>query len=351
MRLVVDKYNVSLNKSISKLATKAVSKYGVCNVNDLCERIFETTRTRVGDELVASLLSKSASYVGLGEGWFWLKDVPRNHLCTIIRKMLAVAPRLHVSEIRAGLVSDPRGMGFAPPKPVVLAFCKSALGCVIEEEEFVRALAADHPTDVLSESELIIFGVLEERGPLLHRVEFERLCVERDMNPITFSMYLARSPIVARYAPSIYGLIGAVFSPSELEQLSTRRDTERFSDHGWTRKAQPWVALEVTSSVLTTGITHIPAGINEIVIGRYVLKTEGGDEVGRLVVSERAAGGLTSLFRRCGSEIGDVLVLTFDINEHEVIARIGEKRTVLPEVVWSVEEMDRQEDASASTTS
>jgi hypothetical protein len=217
-RLVVNQDNVLLKESALKLATRTVSKYGLCNINDLSERMSETARAPIGDKLILSILRRSALYIDLGQGWFWLSNVTRNHLCTLIRKMLAVAPRLHVSEIRAGLVSDPRGPGFAPPKCAVLAFCQSALGCVIDEQEFVRTTGTYRPAEVLSEAEMIAFNVLQERGPLLHRIEFEKLCVERGMNPITFNIYLTRSPIVARYAPSIYGLRGAVFSPSDIDR-------------------------------------------------------------------------------------------------------------------------------------
>jgi hypothetical protein len=236
-------------------------------------------------------------------------------------------------------------MGFAPPKSVVLAFCRKALGCIIDEEDFVCPVKPQDPSSVLSNAEMIAFNVLRENGPLLHRVEFERLSVKRGMNRTTFNLYLTRCPIIARYAPSIYGIRGTVFSATDLEKLSIPRSAERFSDHGWTDTAQPWVALEVTPSMVTTGIAHIPAGINDLVIGRYTLKTEQGDDMGKLVISEHAAWGLKSFFQRYGGEIGDVLVLTFDTREHKTTARVGEKKTVMPELVWSVEEIENRKQA------
>jgi hypothetical protein len=103
--------------------------------------------------------------------------------------------------------------------------------------------------------------------------------------------------------------------------------------------AQPWVAIEVSSSALTTGIIHIPAGMREFIMGRYALRTDDNEEIGSLVVSERAAWGLSPFFRRRGGEVGDVLVCTFDLRQRQVIARVGSKESVLPETTLLNEEI------------
>ena len=149
------------------------------------------------------------------------------------------------------------------------------------------------------------------------------------MNRTTIGLYLTRLAIVARYSAGIYGLRGAIFSPSDLERLSTHRQS-RYSDHGWTENAQPWAAVELPPSALGNGVVQLPAGFRQQIRGRYLLRTEDGLKVGTLVVSDQATWGLGPLFRRRGGEPGDILLLTFDLRQREVTARLGDL-TVIPE--------------------
>jgi hypothetical protein len=228
-------------------------------------------------------------------------------------------------------------MGFAPPKEAVLRFCRTGLHCLTDDEEFVSSQGFIDPIDVLSEAELITVDVLRTHGPLVHRSEFERLCIQRGMNSSTFSLYLNRSAIVAKYATGIYGLRGIAFSPGDLEALIPHRRV-RFADHGWTEDAQPWIAVELAPSTLSTGIIHVPAGVRDLIQGRYAIKTDDGQNIGNLVVSEQAGWGLAPLFRRRGGEPGDILSITFDVRQREVTARLGDA-TIIPESPTFAEEI------------
>ena len=309
-------------------ARRAVSKYGVANLVDLKEELADITRSFGSEKLISNVVRAMKSYEDLGRGWFWLRDGSRNHMLGIVRKIFAVAPRIHLSEMRAAIANDPRGMGFAPPREVVLRFCQSAVNCELKDD----FLTVEQPEDterVLSDAERVLFTVFCTHGPLLRRDDIEELCVERGMNRTTVSLYLTRLAIVAKYSVGIYGLRGATFSPGDLERISAHRQS-RYSDHGWTENAQPWAAVELASSTLANGVVQLPASFRQQMKGRFLLKTEDGLTVGTLVVSDQATWGLSPLFRRRGGEPGDILLLTFDLRQREVTARLGDL-TVIPE--------------------
>jgi hypothetical protein len=220
-------------------------------------------------------------------------------------------------------------MGFAPPKEAVLRFCRTGLNCLIDDEERVSSQRFIDPIDVLSEAELIILDVLRTHGPLMCRPEFEQLCIKRGMNSNTFGLYLNRSAILAKYATGIYGLRGITFSPSDLEALIRQRRV-RVANHGWTEDAQPWIAVKLSPSALSSGVIHLPAGVKNLVQGRYAIKMDDGLNIGNLVVSGKAAWGLARLFRRRGGEPGDTLSITFDVRQRQVTARLGDA-TIIPE--------------------
>jgi hypothetical protein len=238
--------------------------------------------------------------------------------------------------MRAAIANDPRGMGFAPPKEVVLRFCQSAAECDIEDDVIIARQRQD-PSKVLSDIERAILDVFCTHGPLLSRRDFEELCAKRGIKRTTLSLYSARLAIMARYAPGVYGLRGAAFSPDDLDRLSPRRQN-RFSEHGWTESAEPWAATELSASALSSGIVQLPASFRQQMSGHYLLRTEDGLTVGQLVVSDQATWGLGPLFRRRGGEPGDILLLTFDLRRREVTARLGDL-SVLPELGNLAEEV------------
>jgi hypothetical protein len=298
-------------------------------VVDIKEQLTDTIHPGVDLKFLSNVIRAMASCEDLGNDWFWLRDLPRNHLVTIVRKVLAVAPRIHVSEMRAAIANDPRGMGFAPPKQVVLRFCQSAVGCDVEDE-MIMAGEKQASLRVLSQTEHVIVDVFQAHGPILSLTALEDYCVKRGVKRTTSSLYAGRLAIMARYAPGLYGLRGASFTEDDLDRATPRRQV-RYSDHGWTEKAEPWAAIELASSALSSGVVQLPLGLRQQLRGRYVLKSEDGQKIGQLAISDNATWGLSPLFRRRGGEPGDILLLTFDLRRHEVTAKVGDL-AVVPEL-------------------
>jgi hypothetical protein len=328
-RVITEARSTGLTRLIAIHARRAVSKYGLANTIDLKEELTNTIDSGIDLRFLSNVIRAIASCEDLGKGWFWLRDLPRNHLLTIARKVLAVSPRIHVSEMRAAIANDPRGMGFAPPKQVVLRFCQSAVECDVEDDVIIVRQRQD-PLQVLSDTEQLILDVFRAHGPLLSRTALEEHCFRRGVNRHTMGMYAGRLAIIARYGPSVYGLRGALFSPDDLARASVVRRERRYFEHGWTENAEPWVAIKLPPSSLSNGIVQLPASFRQQVSGRYALRTEDGLVIGQLVVSDNATWGLGPLFRRRGGEPGDILLLTFDLQRRQVTARLGDL-AVIPE--------------------
>ena len=327
-RIITEAKGTGLTRLIARYARRAVSKYGLANVVDLKEELIDTIHSSIDLNFLSNIVRAMDSYEDLGKGWFWLRDSSRNHLLTIARKVLTVSPKIHVSEMRAAIANDPRGRGFAPPKPVVLRFCETAAECAIEDDVII-ARQQQNPMQVLSDTEQVIVEVLRTHGPLLSRTALEEHCIRSGVNRHTMSLYVGRLAILARYAPSVYGLRGAEFSEDDIARAAPRRE-RRYSEQGWTEKAEPWAAIQLSPSALSNGIVQLPASFRQHVSGRYALRTEDGLMIGQLVVSDRATWGLGPLFRRRGGEPGDMLLLTFDVQQRQVTARLGDL-AVIPE--------------------
>ena len=233
--------------------------------------------------------------------------------------------------MRAAIASDYRGVGFSPPRHVVLEFCKTACDCDID----VDTIVARHPPSqdlVLSEYERLACAVLKDEGrPLLHRNDFERLCIERGMNPSTFANYVGRLYILARYGPGVYGLRGAAVVPGDVERCAPPA-AKRFRDQGWTADARRWLSIELSASALSSGVITIPSAFSRFVQGRYLIQTSDELTMATLAVSRAAGWGLRPFFVRRGGP-GDLLLLTFNLQRHEVTVRLGTKEDAFAEVL------------------
>ena len=139
-----------------------------------------------------------------------------------------------------------------------------------------QLIVAKHPPRldvVLSKVEQIAYSVLAEHGPLLHRTEFERMCIERGMNLSTFANYVSRLPFLAFYGPGVYGLRGAPVGPGDVERCIPRT-TKRLRDHGWTANAMPWLAVEISQASLSSGVIGVSSEIRRFIFGRFYRETK-----------------------------------------------------------------------------
>jgi hypothetical protein len=319
--------------AVFRAASGAISHYGIATIDDVIERVEADCGTRLPRDLACTVLGRQPGFFWLDRsaGWFWMREVPRNHLRTIVRKILALAPRIAVSELRDGVARDCRGLGFAPPKRVLIEFCRRACDCVCEGESII---VADVPEvqHALSDAERLIVSVLRQHGPVLYRTELERLCIENGINQSTINIYMGRSPILARYAVGVYGLIGSKVSPFEVEACLPRGERgRRISDQGWTEDGKPWTLFQLSAAVISSGVFSVPAAISQFVRGRFVLRVD-ESSTATIVVNAGSSWGLGPWLRRRGGELGDYVLMKFDLRLGEVTVDLGPQSDLLETV-------------------
>lgn len=318
-RFVVPSTRSELLHEICGKARASVSRWGVANAEDLA------ATTNSNSPVVRQLLALVPGLKWLDElsGWFWIPDVPRNSLLTPIRKILAVSPTISIGELRAGVSRPHRRKGFAPPRRVLLELCRQLEWCRVAENT-VTATESQDPNEVLAETERLIFKVLNAHGPVLERTELEKLCLEAGINSLW--IHVTYSPIIARYAPGVYGLRGAEIPAGLVEQLIPKR-TSRWKllvDYGWTKDRNLRVVYRISPGILSNGIVSVPASLKTFLQGRFTLMTADNAPAGTLVARNHTAWGLGPFFRRRGGEPGDYLSLVFDLSKRVVVAQIGD---------------------------
>jgi hypothetical protein len=309
------------------LAVKAVNKFGIANVADICAQVGEKAKHALPPNSVASILSLRADFgwVDRGKGWFWFASISRNRLRGVIRKILSVGNRVDVSELRAGISRCDRMDGFAPPRDILLQFCRQFPWCRVDG----RRVWADPPIDWNSElkratNEWAMCAVLKEGTPLKTVDKLEEECLSLGMNKHSFVLYLSRSPIILRYAPRIYGLVGTDVAPGTIESLlSGDMHTKASADYGWTKKNEIWLVRKISRGTLKFGSVYLPSSLRRFVDGEYALKSADAVPFGKITTKDSQVWGIRSFLIRRGAEPGDYIGLIFNLSSRDVKAYLG----------------------------
>jgi Bacterial RNA polymerase, alpha chain C terminal domain len=312
---------------ILRIARSTVSRWGIANVQDIAAKVAQHENSRENVSLVARILSAEPAFQRLDEakGWFRLCDLPRNVLLSLMEKVFSVAPEIEVGELRNAVSRHHRMQGFAPPRMVMLELCRQASSLRVEG---TRIIAKDppKPEQSLTETEMMLFKVLTLNGPVMQRERLEDLCVANGMNRSTFYSKLDSSPIIARYATGVYGLVGANVTPGAIQSLITKHQPQKVvMDFGWGANQSLWIGYRLSKNMIKAGVCGLPSPIRRFVSGDFSIKDEDGSAIGGIRSRESQIDGLSSLFSRRGGEPGDYLVLVFDLRTREVAASIGDK--------------------------
>jgi len=189
------------------LARRDVRRHGMARIADFESSSHSAAGAQREARLIEDILSGQCDFRWLdrGSGWFWLADTPRNRAVCRVRKMLAVANPLAVSELRAGLAR--MGSPLAPEK-TLLELCRQIDGLSVRGE-LIYAEPGIESRDVLNKTERDIFQLLSQNDGCMSNSELISQSSELGIKRPTFYQCVTHSPIVERYNGSNYRLIGS----------------------------------------------------------------------------------------------------------------------------------------------
>ena len=318
--------------AIESTARRLVSHWGATTAEEVLNEL-EDGGVALGVELVRALLSAIDGQVWLDKekSWFWISGLSRNRLLNQIEKIMSVAGSLTLGELRDGVGRHHRMQAFRPPREVLARLCEASGLYLRDGEEILERPGLRSWTETLGVNERLLAGVLFEHGPVMRRDELERIsCGERGLNRSSFYVYLTYSPILARFAPGVYGLRGARVKAAEVKALIPPRvRTQRLRDHGWTSTREVWITYEISASSAHSGVLSIPGSLRDVISGAFSLWAEDGRPVGTLGIRGHAMWGLSPYFRRWGVEEGDYILVTLDPVQRRASVTAGTQELLL----------------------
>jgi hypothetical protein len=306
-------------------AARLASKYGAACVEDVCDALRVETPSPPGPELVSRLLRARPDLLWLDDEhrWFCKKHTEGNLLLSRVRKVVGIAGRVRVSELRGGVERDYYLKGSVPPRGILLRLCTHDSALEVQGEIVARRDGAVLEGE-LSPSEKTLWGVLRGTGAVMERSQLEAGCLAAGMSRPSFLSTLTYSPIVIRYAPQVYGLRGVPIPPGAVESVNVPRVSRKgrlLQESGWAGDSRIRLVYKLTDGCVSNGIVSIPAAFTRFLEGDFrLLRLE--RPAGTLRCRQGQGWGLGPLFRRVGAEAGDTLTLEVDIHKSEALASV-----------------------------
>ena len=309
-----------------RAARACINHWGVGSTLEIAGRVSSEGRFSLPVVFASTVLQAfdHVDWLDDSRGWFWFGPLDRNPLINIVRKVISVAGRVRVSELRRAISRTLLMRGFAPPTRVLREVCQRLDGCRLEGD-FVMDVGLARWVGVLPTNEALFVLALKQLGPLVARDRLLSRCRELGIAKHTTIAYMSNSPVVARYAHCVYGLVGAEFPPGAAEALvPTKARYRALIDFGQ-GQGRIWLGFRLTHGMLGNGVFTVPAPMQRFLSGKFALLAEDKVRVGEVVLRDNQGWGLLPFYRRRGLEPGDHLVLVFDRTALEVVARIGDE--------------------------
>lgn len=317
---------------VFQLARSLVTHWGATTVDELCADLDPTSSDPALAQLITLVLEGHEQFRWLdnGRGWFWLRGTARNRLLNQIEKIVSVAGSIPIGDLRDGVGRHHRMKGFRPPREVLARLCEDSGLYEHRGDLIVGKPGLPDWKDILGQNEATLVELLMDHGPIMRREDLERLAVdEAGLNRSSFYVYLGYSPVIARYAPGVYGLRGAPVTAAEVDaMIPARARTQVLQDHGWTATGALWIAYRISAAGERSGVLGVPGAVKTVAQGSYALATEDGRAVGTLTVEDNM-WGLSPFYRRYGIEEGDFIVLVLDLQIRTATIHAGAQELLL----------------------
>jgi hypothetical protein len=254
--------------------------------------------------------------------WLFSSLPPRNRLHNLCSKVLGVAERIYVSELRRA-VSKSRRLAMCPPQRILAAFVQEdGLGQVVENQIIAKSEISEPPQPESAEGRML--AVLDEFGPVMEGEEFAEKCVQAGMNATTHYIYRLISPVICSLGRGVFCKVGTQVPPGVVEDIISRRRANTLaSDHGWTSTGKLWFGTELTRMIMTAGSIRLAVFVADLVQGEWRVRLPDGTDCGVVTCRDSFIWSFRKPFAMLGAEPGDLAAFEFDLKARTVRVKVG----------------------------
>jgi len=297
--------------AFSQAAQRLTMSKGCVNFEAVCDElgIDEPNRPRI-KRCVALI---NCVWLDHEQRWFMSSLTTRNRLVNLASKVFWVTPKVSVAELRKAVAKE-RRLASAPPTAVMARFLE-----VVGLADVEGGIAILKPHINVSGAvtsggvEETLVDVLRKEGPVLGWDKFQALSIARGVNPFSFAIYTAKSPMISRLARGVFAPVGEPVQPGIVEQVAAEVIAARKpAEWGWLPAGTLWCAIQLNTTVITSGRTSIPSFVCEYTEGQWSTNLDGCVSREGLKCGNGFLWGFRRTLVNFGAEAGDVLVIEFN---------------------------------------
>jgi hypothetical protein len=213
-RLVLTEASLQDRQRLFSEASSRVSHYGVTRK----EYVLGETGCVIATELLDFYFSTFEGLEWLDEerDWLWL-PTKRNSLISRLAKIVRIAPRLAIDDVRTAVLRDRRMASVDLPPHIFRSLCSVLPGCRVEGDDLI-AVASMLDEDQEDSTETQLVDILRRHGPVMSRRDLDKYARSAGIGEVSFSSVLSDSNVIVKHGPELYGLVGSHISSLPVDE-------------------------------------------------------------------------------------------------------------------------------------
>ncbi len=320
---IVEGSNLPLMKALPE-AKKHTSRYGMTTVEEIRQAI-ATPESPLDSQDIRRILRTEPSVRWQGD-WLWVvKDndsVHANRLVNTARSILSVNSPQTVASIHEGArrMWKFRGLDILPPAEAMRGFFQASPHLIVEGD-LVRPVNPVDYHELLGGVAVTMIDVLKASPyQVMDRQSLDEACLDAGIARGTFATWTTYAEWMEKVAPNVWGLRGSHPNPAAVEIIRSAANARSKAEPR--RKSWAWApdgtvvqTMDVTTSLLSTGVLSFDPGIHDLLAGRSLAVCKDRRQVAtaKLGADHKFCWGWHPALTALGVKKGDVLQIRLNV--------------------------------------
>ena len=216
VRVVVRRGGKSHVLSLLRRTRSSVGRLGAVDLGEMAELL----QTEADDLRILLSLSPGAEWLDDSKTWVWFRPAltkdplrTRNRLVNAIAKILCVAPKVELGNLRGGLARQHRPWLRTPPDGTLLEICSRLPWCDVQDDVVFRRGRLDWSAMARGTKEGRLALAVGFAGGVVTRRQLEDLGRSLGLSRWSVNSFSSTSPVLDRVGPGVFLLRGVSVDP------------------------------------------------------------------------------------------------------------------------------------------
>lgn len=241
VRVVARRGGKSHVLSLIRRTRGSVGRLGAVDLREMADLL----QTEADDLRTLLSLSPGAEWLDDSKNWVWFRPAltkdpvrTRNRLVNAIGKILCVAPKVEVGDLRSGVARQHRPWRRTPPDTTLLEICRRLPWCDVQDGVVFRRGHLDWSALARGTKEGRLALAVRSAGGVVTREQLEDLGRSLGLSRWSVNSLSSTSPVLDRVRPGVFLLRGVSVDPGSISEIRRSLILHRRMTRAW-RESNP----------------------------------------------------------------------------------------------------------------